>query len=114
MQYFEMLRQHYGITKKSLCKATGLTLSKYNTIIKGGGTINNFIVLADFYNLNSVEFSIALPGSNVIEKIFDLFHNVDTPVSVIRELETLEEGKALREKRKKAILNKLSLADNRN
>lgn len=112
MQYFEMLRLHYGITKKSLCKATGLSISKYNTIIKGGGNVNNFKVLADFYNLNSVEISIALPCDNVVEKIFNLFHKVDTPISVYREWKTIEEGRLLKEQRKKAILNKLVVADN--
>lgn len=109
VQYLEMLRQHYGLSKKALCQATGLTLSKYNTVLKGRGSLKSVMALIEFYELNSIEVSILFPGTDILDKLFDLFYRVDTPVSVCRKWDSIEEGRILKEQKKKAILNKLSL-----
>lgn len=109
MQYLEMLRNHYGITKKRLCELTGLTLGRYNRVLQRKGNADDLVTLANFYEVNSIEFNVMFGGDEPLDILFRLFHIVDTPVSVYREWETLDEGRALREKREKAIQNKLGL-----
>ena len=58
MKYFEFLRQHYGLSKKEMAKIMGISLTTYNTRLRGSSIRTTELKkVKDFFNISCSEIS---------------------------------------------------------